>query len=162
MSDVIWIGADHGGYELKTRLIEHGRSVGFEFHDVGTDSEEIVRYPYFARQVAGAISEGTAQRGILICSTAIGMSIIANKFRGVRASVVHSGVTARLTRGHNDSNCLCLGGKTIGLFEAIDIFDIWVATEYEGGRHDISLGLIREAEEQMISPAPWVPSRTDL
>ena len=153
----IWIGNDHGGYELKLRIVEHLRQKGYSVHDVGSHSTEIVRYPYYAAEVAGAVSRGEARRGILICSTGIGMSIIANKFKGIRASLCTSTYLARMTRAHNDSNILCLGGKTTGEFEALDMVDTWLATPYEGGRHDISLGLIAEAEETLCTGEVWVP-----
>jgi ribose 5-phosphate isomerase B len=128
-------------------------------HDVGCDSTEIVRYPYFAAKVAGAVSRGEITRGILICSTGIGVSIIANKYRGVRASHVTSTYQAKMTRAHNNSNILCLGGKITGLFEALDMVDAWLDAEYEGGRHDISLGLIEEAEnENMAKGSGWIPT----
>lgn len=156
--ETIWLGSDHGGYELKKQIVEHLRQKGIAVHDVGSDSEDIVRYPYYAAEVAGAVSRGKAKRGILICSTGIGMSIIANKFRGVRAALCTSTYMARMTRAHNDSNVLCLGGKITGVFEALDILDTWLATEYEGGRHDISLGLIAEAEQATIAADPWTPT----
>lgn len=158
MSDnVIWIGNDHGGYELKLQIVDFLQKRGITAQDVGSHSQDIVRYPYFAQKVAGAVSEGRAARGILICSTGIGMSIIANKFKGVRASLCTSTFMGRMTRAHNDSNILVLGGKITGVLEALDIVDVWLSTEYEGGRHAISLGLIREAEETLCNPAGWQP-----
>jgi len=157
MSEEIWIGNDHGGYDLKQQVVEHLKKKGIAVHDVGTGSTEIVRYPYYAARVAGAVSEGRARRGILICSTGIGMSVIANKFKGVRASLCTSTYMGKMTRAHNDSNILCLGGKITGSFEALDILDAWLATEYEGGRHAISLGLIAEAEGALCNPAGWHP-----
>jgi ribose 5-phosphate isomerase B len=147
----IWIGNDHGGYELKLVILEHLKQKGLAYHDVGTDSTAIVRYPYFAAKVAGAVAKGEAERGILICSTGIGMSIIANKFKGVRASLCTSTYMGKMTRAHNNSNLLCLGGKITGTFEALDILDAWLGTQYEGGRHDISLGLITEAEASLCT-----------
>ncbi len=147
----VWIGNDHGGYELKLHILELLRQRGIAYHDVGTGSIEIVRYPYFAAEVAGAVARGSAKRGILICSTGIGMSIIANKFKGVRASLCTSTYMGRMTRAHNDSNLLCLGGKITGVFEALDIVNVWLDTAYEGGRHDISLGLIQEAEAALCT-----------
>ena len=155
--DDIWIGNDHGGYELKLAVVEHLRELGVQVRNVGSYSTEIVRYPYYASLVARAVAEGRARRGILICSTGIGMSIIANKYKGIRASLCTSTYMGRLTRAHNDSNILCLGGKITGVFEALDILDAWLNTPYEGGRHDISLGLIREAEETMIGGPLWDP-----
>jgi len=153
----IWIGNDHGGYDLKLKIIEFLTERGIPVRDVGTDSTEIVRYPYFATQVAGAVSQGVAKRGILICSTGIGMGIIANKFKGVRASVCTSTYMGKMTRAHNDSNILCLGGRITGLFEALDILEAWVSTEFEGGRHCISLGLLEEAEAELCTGKDWQP-----
>jgi ribose 5-phosphate isomerase B len=145
----IWIGNDHGGYELKQRLVERMNSRGISIHDVGSHGEDIVRYPLFAQEVAGAVSSGVAKRGILICSTGIGMSIIANKFVGVRASLCTSVHMGRMTRAHNDSNLLCLGGKITSKTEAIEILDAWLDTPFEGGRHCISLDLIDQAERAL-------------
>ncbi|WP_069999316.1 ribose 5-phosphate isomerase B [Cellulosilyticum sp. I15G10I2] len=155
--DTIWIGNDHGGYELKQHVIAYLKEKGIPYNDIGTDSTDIVRYPYFAAKVAGAVSSGAATRGILICSTGIGMSIIANKFKGVRASLCTSTFAGKMTRAHNNSNVLVLGGKVTGTMEALDILEAWLATEYEGGRHAISLGLISEAEETLCSEALWTP-----
>ncbi len=156
--DTIWIGNDHGGHALKRTLIAFLEERGISYVDVGADSGEIVRYPHFAVRVAQAVSKGQASRGILICSTGIGMSIIANKFDRVRASLCTSTYMGRMTRAHNNSNILCLGGKITGEFEAIDILQAWLTTEYDGGRHDISLGLIGEAEEGLNASCDWEPS----
>jgi ribose 5-phosphate isomerase B len=153
----IWIGNDHGGFELKSRIIGHLASKGISVHDVGSESTEIVRYPYFAASVAEAILRGEAKRGILICSTGIGMSIIANRYRGIRASLCTNAYMGKMTRAHNDSNILCLGGKITGAPEALEILDAWLETPYEGGRHDISLGLIRDAESAISSCGTWEP-----
>jgi ribose 5-phosphate isomerase B len=157
MTETIWIGNDHGGYTLKTEISACLKEKGIEVEDVGSDSGEIVRYPYYAAKVAGAVSRGEAQRGILICSTGIGMSMIANKFKGVRASMCTSHYMGKMTRAHNNSNILCLGGKITGVFEALDILEAWLETEYEGGRHDISLGLMADAEQQNFSDGIWNP-----
>ena len=154
---VIWIGNDHGGYNLKLRILQHLEAKGLSVRDVGSDSADIVRYPYYAAQVAGAVSRGEATRGILICSTGIGMSIVANKHRGVRAALCTSSHMARMTRAHNDSNVLCLGGQIVGESEALDMVDIWLLTEYMGGRHDISLGLIAEMETVLCNEVSWEP-----
>jgi ribose 5-phosphate isomerase B len=155
--DAIWIGNDHGGYDLALQVIEHLKNRGIPVHHVGAYSTEIVRYPYFAAKVAGAVSKAEIQRGILICSTGIGMSIIANRFKGVRASLCTSTYMGKMTRAHNNSNILCLGGRITGAFEALDILDAWLSTPYEGGRHDISLGLIAEAEKSLCSGSEWMP-----
>jgi len=158
MSDSpILIGNDHGGYELKCAVIEYLAQRQIPVCNVGSDSVEIVRYPYYAARVAGAISCGKAQRGILICSTGIGMSIIANRYPDVRASLCTSTYMAKMTRAHNDSNLLCLGGKITGVFEALDILEAWLTTPFEGGRHCISLGLIEEAESVLSTKLFWNP-----
>lgn len=153
----IWIGNDHGGFELKRYIADHLAQRRIGVRDVGSASTEIVRYPLFAAQVAQAIASGEAGRGILICSTGIGMSIVANRYRGVRASLCTSVYMGRMTRAHNDSNLLCLGGKVTPVAEALEILDAWLDTPYEGGRHDISLGLIREAESAIASCGVWEP-----
>lgn len=151
MSKKIWIANDHGGYELKNKIIAEFEQRGYSFHNVGCDSAEIVRYPYYAEAVANAVASGEADRGILICSTGIGMSIIANKFKGIRASVCTDTYMAKMTRKHNDSNILCLGGKITGEFVVMDMVETWLSTEFEGGRHCISLNLIQDAEDAMLS-----------
>jgi ribose 5-phosphate isomerase B len=153
----IWIGNDHGGFELKSQIVEHLASKGIAVHDVGCPSEEIVRYPYYAAAVAEAIVRQEASRGILICSTGIGMSIIANRYRGIRASLCTSVHMGKMTRAHNDSNILCLGGKITEASDALEILDAWLATPFEGGRHQISLGLIRDAESAISSCGVWGP-----
>ena len=157
----IWIANDHGGYELKLRIVEYLKELGYTVHDIGCHSTAIVRYPYFAARVARAVSTGEAKRGILICSTGIGMSIMANRYRGVRASLCTSTYMGKITRAHNDSNILCLGGKITGEFEAIDILEAWLTTDYMGGRHDISLGLIREADQALASSGAWETGQPD-
>lgn len=153
----IWIGNDHGGYDLKLAIVKLLGERGIEYNDVGCDSTQIVRYPYYAALVAGAVSTGKAERGILICSTGIGMSIIANKFPNVRASLCATHYTGMMTRAHNNSNILCLGGRSTGLFEALDTVKAWLDTEYEGGRHDISLDLIADGEKTLLSGRQWQP-----
>ncbi|MBP5224952.1 MAG: ribose 5-phosphate isomerase B [Lachnospiraceae bacterium] len=151
----IWIGNDHGGTVLKNQIVAWLQDRGYTVVNVGTDGTDIVRYPYYAAKVCRAVQEGKAWRGILICSTGIGMSIAANKYKGIRASLCTDTYMGRLTRAHNDSNVLCLGGRITGDFEAFDILDVWLKTAYEGGRHAISLGLIADAEEEMITGEPW-------
>ena len=145
----IIIGNDHGGYEAKLAVVKHLEGKGIEVTNVGADSTEIVRYPHYARKVAGAVARGEHERGILVCSTGIGMSIAANKIKGVRAALCTSHYMGMMTRQHNDSNVLCLGGKITGVFELLHIVDAWLENDYIGGRHDISLGIIREMEEEL-------------
>ena len=154
-ADVVWIACDHGGYEAKKVLEGFLAEKGVAFNDMGCHAPGICRYPHYASMVAGAVSEGRATRGILLCSTGIGMSIIANKYKGVRAALCASAHNARMTRLHNDSNILCLGGQTTGAREMLEIVETWLGTGYEGGRHDISLDMIRQAEDAMLSAIPW-------
>ena len=154
----ILIGNDHGGYDLAQHILTHVAEKRIPAEHVGSFSGEIVRYSYYAAKVAGAVSRGEIERGILICSTGIGMSIIANRFKGVRASLCTSTYMGKMTRAHNDSNLLCLGGRITGYLEALDILEAWLTTPYDGGRHDISLGLIGEAESVLSNPGGWTPS----
>lgn len=143
------IACDHGGYRLKGFIKEFLEQEEIPYTDIGCESEEIVRYPHYAKEVCERILSGEFTRGILICSTGIGMSIAANRYPGIRASVVSDHYSAVMTRCHNDSNVLCLGGRVIGEFMAIDILKGWLDAEYMGGRHDISLGLIRDIEKEI-------------
>ena len=144
----IIIGNDHGGYELKLRLLRHLESrCDIEIVDIGCDSEDIVRYPLYAAAVSDAVAHGEADRGILICSTGIGMSLVANRYQGVRATLCTSSYMGKMARMHNDSNILCLGGRITGVFEALEIVDVWLDTDFEGGRHCISLELLRQVDE---------------
>ncbi len=148
--ELIYIGSDHGGYLLKQAIKDCLDRKGIPYKDVGSDSAEIVRYPTYAEEVAMAVSEHRASKGILICSTGIGMSIVANRFKGVRASLCTDSYMGRITRAHNDSNILCLGGKITGELEALDILENWLSTEFEGGRHSISLGMIEALDNGRI------------
>lgn len=145
----ILIANDHGGYEAKLEISGHLTAQGYKVIDMGSEGNEIVRYPNYVKKVAGPISKGSYTKGILICSTGIGMCIAANKFKGIRAALVNSHYTAKMTRQHNDSNILCLGGKTAGIYELKDYVDTWLKHEYEGGRHAISLGIIEEIEDTL-------------
>ena len=150
----IILGNDHGGVDVKAAILEHLAEAGHAVTNIGTDTPEIVRYPHYVRKVAGAVARGEFDRGILICSTGIGMCIAANKIKGIRAALCTSTYMAKMTRRHNDSNVLCLGGRTTGIFEILDILDAWLANPYEGGRHDISLGLIRDLEDELHLSVP--------
>ncbi len=151
----IWIGNDHGGYELKNKLIDFLQNKNIEVKNIGSGSAEIVRYPYYAARVAEAVSNGTIDRGILICSTGIGMSIVANRYKNVRASLCTNTYLASMTRAHNNSNILCIGGKITGEDLATAILETWLNTEYIGGRHDISLNLIKDAEIELYAKGVW-------
>jgi ribose 5-phosphate isomerase B len=154
----IAIGNDHGGLDLKPHVLKYLEEKGYGILNCGSDAGEIVRYPRHACEVVAAVLAGHVQRGILICSTGIGMSIFANKYKGIRASLCTSSYLAKMTRAHNDSNVLCLGGRVTGWLEALDILETWLLTPYEGGRHDISLGLIAEAEAAMHNGSVWRPA----
>lgn len=129
------IGADHGGFEYKEVIIDYLKSNNIEVFDVGTYNKESCDYPVIAKEVAKKIVSGEYNRGILVCGTGIGMSIAANKVHGIRASLCGDTYSARMTRQHNDSNVLCLGERVIGENLMLDIVDIWLKTEFEGGRH---------------------------
>jgi len=147
----LYIANDHGGYEAKTRLMRYLTEKGVQCADLGCGTMDIKRYPYYAARAANSVQADPGSGAILICSTGIGMSIIANKFKGIRAALCTDGFMARMTRMHNDSNILCIGGRVSGEYEIQDIADIWLKTEFEGGRHGISLGLIAQAEDEMLT-----------
>lgn len=131
----IAIGSDHGGYEYKEQIVGHLMEKGYECVDVGTYSTDSCDYPVIARAVTTKITTGEAGRGILICGTGIGMSIVANKVKGIRAALCGDTFSARASRAHNNSNVLCLGERVIGINLAMDIVDIWLESKFEGGRH---------------------------
>jgi ribose 5-phosphate isomerase B len=147
----IFIANDHGGYAAKLKLLSYLRERGADAENLGCDSEDVVRYPYYAARVAEKVLDTPGSGGILICSTGIGMSMMANKIRGIRASLCTSAYMARMTRRHNDSNVLCLGGRITGEYEIQDIVDNWLDNAFEGGRHSISLELILKAEEELMT-----------
>jgi ribose 5-phosphate isomerase B len=144
----IAIGSDHRGFEAKTRIISILHQLGHEILDAGPHSRDSVDYPDFAFEVARAVSEGRAERGILICGTGIGMCIAANKLRGVRAAPCHDCITAEMSRRHNDANVLCLSADLLGE-ELIDrMVRIWLETPFEGGRHARRVEKITRFEDQ--------------
>src|SRR5437870_4688652 len=131
----IVVGSDHRGFEAKQRLAESLRRQGHEVVDVGTEGNNSVDYPDYAFEVARAVGDGRAERGILICGTGIGMCIAANKVRGVRAAPCHDSITAELSRRHNDSNVLCLSADLLGEELIERMIRIWLETPFEAGRH---------------------------
>ena len=145
----IIIGADHAGFQVKEGLKPFLAEMGFAVTDIGTDSERPADYPDFAAQVAEAVSSGFFPRGILICGSGIGMSITANRFPGVRAALCLDEETARLSRLHNDANILVLAGRKTDTKTARAITRVWLATPFEGGRHQKRLDKIRETEQKM-------------
>ena len=145
--DKIIIGSDHAGFLLKESLKPFLEALGLFVLDVGTDSDQAVDYPDFGKKVAGAVSAGLYPRGIAICGSGIGMSIVANRFPGVRAALCLDAETARLARLHNDANILVLAGRKTDPQTARDIVKTWLETAFEGGRHQRRLDKITELEE---------------
>ena len=135
-SDPIAVASDHGGFELKNVLIADLKAAGVPVLDLGTMSTESVDYPDYADALARALAEGKARRGVLLCGTGIGVSMAANRHKGIRAAVCRDVTDARLARQHNDANVLCLGGRTTGPEVARDILRTFLSTDFEGGgRH---------------------------
>lgn len=145
---MIAIGSDHGGYLLKEELKKHLEQEGYEFIDFGTDSTASCDYPVYAEKVCRAIQSGECEKGILICGTGIGMSMCANKCKGIRAAVCGDHFSAEFTRRHNDANVLCMGARVIGPGVALQLADIFLTTEYEGGRHANRVSMMMELENQ--------------
>jgi ribose 5-phosphate isomerase B len=144
----IAIGSDHRGFSLKEEMKSYLLKMGHEVDDKGTDSEESVDYPDFGFVVAQAVARGEAERGILICATGIGMSIVGNKVKGVRATLCTSEMMAELSRAHNNSNLLALGAGNIPFDLSLRIVEIWLHSRFEGGRHQRRLGKIGEYENK--------------
>ncbi len=158
MEKKIYLGNDTAGYFLKSKCIEYLEGKGIPYVDCGSDDNpdiEATRYPFYAAKVAAAVQSGEARCGVLICGTGIGISIAANKFKGIRAALVSSTYQAKMTRKHNDANILCMGGRTIGEWEAIDILETFLNTDYDAGFHVGSLDLIKDAEELMMNDKVW-------
>lgn len=146
----IAIASDHGGYELKELIKGLMDRMGIDYEDLGTNSVESVDYPDYAFPVATKVANGEVDKGILICGTGIGMSIAANKVQGVRAALVHDCYTAKVTRQHNDTNVLCMGGRTTGFNVAEEIARIWLSEDFEGGRHETRLLKIEDFENKKV------------
>ena len=145
---MIALGSDHGGFGLKQEIIKHLEKKGVAYKDFGTDSLVSCDYPVYGELVAKAVVSGDYSLGIIICGTGIGISISANKVRGARAALCHDCYSAEYTRKHNDANILALGGRVIGVGHALKIVDIFIDTEFEGGRHARRVGLISEIEDR--------------
>jgi len=140
----IVIGCDHGGLNLKNKVIEHLKELSYEVEDVGTYTFDSCDYPIYAKKVAHKVADGEYEKGIIICGTGIGVSIVANKVKGIRASLCGDTFSAKATRQHNNSNILCMGERVIGQGLALDIVDIWLTTEYEGGRHQKRIDMMED------------------
>ena len=144
---MIAIGCDHGGFALKQVIMKHLDEIGREYIDLGTYDEQSVDYPDIAKKVCAELTSGTAKEGILICGTGIGMNICANKIKGIRAAQCSDTYSAKMTRRHNDSNVLTMGGRIIGPELAIEITDAFLTNKFEGGRHQRRVDKINELEK---------------
>ena len=145
------MGSDHAGVALKNKLIPLLEELNIEWEDYGTKDEISVDYPDFGEKVSEAVSSGRIERGILICGTGIGMSIVANKFPGVRAALCCEDYSAKMSRLHNDANILVLPGRVIDAETAKSIIKIWFTTDFEGGRHQKRLDKITAIEGRLRS-----------
>lgn len=144
---MIAIGCDHAGVEMKKAIIEALSAQGFEFMDLGTDGEPC-DYPVIAEKVCNEILSENCEKGILICGTGIGMSIAANKFKGIRAALCSDSFSAKFTRLHNNSNVMCLGARVLGCGLAAELAEIFLTTDFEGGRHQRRIDLITDIENK--------------
>lgn len=143
---MIYVGCDHGGYELKLELIKYLENNGFEFTDMGCNGEP-VDYPDIAEAVCKKVVEAEENKGILVCGTGIGISMAANKIKGIRAALCADWYSAKYTRLHNDANVICMGGRTTGAGSAVEMLDVFLHTGFEGGRHATRIGKIAKLEE---------------
>lgn len=141
------IGNDHAAVDLKFEIMEHLKSQGVEVVNVGTDTNERFNYPVAGYKVAKLVAAGEVDGGVLICGTGVGISLAANKVRGIRACVCSDPYTAKLSKQHNNTNIIAFGARVIGIETAKMIVDEWLGAEYEGGRHQTRIDMIREIEE---------------
>ncbi len=144
----IGLASDHGGFDLKEELKAYLKSMGHDPVDLGTFNEDSVDYPDYGALVAERVSKGDLERGVLICGTGIGMSVVANKFRGVRAALVNDLFSARFSREHTDSNILVMGGRIVGRALAREILRVWLETPFAGDRHQRRLEKIETLEKK--------------
>jgi len=145
---MIIIGSDHGGYKLKEEIKKYLEEKEIKYKDLGTYEEESVDYPDIASKVSQEVQKNRENQGILICRSGIGMSIVANKFKGIRCALCHNEYTAKYSRLHNNSNILAMGADDVDINEAIRILRMWLATNFEGGRHEERIKLIEEIEDK--------------
>ncbi len=131
----IAIGCDHGALDLKNKVIAHLTAKGYEMVNFGTDTLDSCDYPDFAAPAAKAVASGECEKGIVLCTTGIGVSITANKVKGIRCALLSDVMSARLTREHNDTNMMAIGAGVVGQMLALEIIDTWLGTEFTGGRH---------------------------
>ena len=140
----IALASDHGGFALKEAIKAHLTNRGYEVLDLGTHSEESVDYPKYGQACGEAVISGQADRGIVCCGTGIGISIAANKVKGIRAAVITNEFMAEMTKRHNDANIIALGGRVLETEYALKLVDIWLDTEFEGGRHQRRVDMLNE------------------
>ncbi len=145
---MIAVGSDHGGFALKEEIKKHLKGRGLEVTDFGSYSPEAVDYADIAYPVAKAVAAGECEKGILCCGTGIGISIAANKVKGIRAACCSDCFSAKLTRQHNDANILCMGGRVVGAGLALMMVDLFLDTEFEGGRHQNRIDKIKKIEAE--------------
>ena len=140
------VGCDHAAPDMKNAVCEHLRAKGYDVTDVGTHTTDSCNYPEIAARLCKKLQQGEGELGILICGTGIGMSMAANKHRGIRAACCSDTFSARLTRMHNNANVLCFGARVVGGGLALDLVDAFVETEFEGGRHQIRVDMLAAIE----------------
>ena len=145
---MIAIGADHGGYKLKEEIKKYFDEKGMEYKDFGTYTEERTDYPIYAKKVAEAVQSKECDCGILVCRSGYGMTVVANKFRGIRAAAIHDEESAKFAKADDDINVITLGGDYIDTNEAICIIRNWLGTEFKGGRYEERLKMIDEIEDK--------------
>ena len=145
---MIALGCDHAGFALKEKMKKVIEDLGLEYKDFGCYDENSVDYPVIAKDVCKSVTSGESEKGILICGTGVGMSIAANKVKGIRASLCGDTFSAKFTRLHNDSNVLCMGARVIGEGIAAEIITTYLTTEFEGGRHERRVDLITALENE--------------
>lgn len=144
----IAVGSDHAAFEHKTHIIEGLKEEGHDVIDLGTHSTASCDYPDAGVAVSKAVASGEAERGVLLCGTGIGMSMTANKVKGIRAAVCHDEYTTIMSRSHNDANVLCLGGRVLTPEEAWDLVNVWLRTPFDGGRHRRRVEKIMSTEKE--------------
>ena len=145
--DLIVIASDHGGFSLKVDIVSFLKELGYEVNDMGPKNQNSVDYPDYGIRIAQAVTQNTNSRGIVICGTGIGMSIVVNRFTGIRGTLCSDLYTAKLCREHNDSNILIMGGRVVGYGLAREIVKVWLTTPFEGGRHQKRLDKINQFDK---------------
>lgn len=147
---MIAIGSDHAGLNLKKAIIKRLEELNIEYKDFGTYTPDSTDYPKYAQAVAEAVASGECEKGIITCGTGIGVSIAANKVKGIRAAICHDVFSAKACREHNDANILTMGERVIGLGAAIEVLNAWLGTEFLGGRHATRVGMIGDIETKYM------------